>query len=130
MAGRFGTTGRKRDENSDLGGTMRLGGQRLQTWRRHAGARDLRARHEIVERHRHRYEVNNTLLGELEESGLVVAGRAPGTGSVRSDRAAERRANRGFVGCQFHPEFTSSPRSGHPLFTSFVQAAIACKGKA
>ena len=118
----------KRDENSDLGGTMRLGGQicKLQEG---SLAREIYGQPEIVERHRHRYEVNNTLLNELEAKGLVVAGRAPGT-ELCEMIELPKAVHPWFVGCQFHPEFTSSPRQGHPLFTSFVKAAIAGQGKA
>ena len=94
-------------------------------------AREIYGVTEITERHRHRYEVNNTLLGQLEEKGLKVAGRAPGTGLCEMvELPAE--VHPWFVGCQFHPEFTSNPRQGHPLFTSFVKAALAnqqAKGK-
>ncbi|HPP46012.1 MAG TPA: CTP synthase [Accumulibacter sp.] len=116
----------KRDENCDLGGTMRLGGQ-LCHLQEDTLAREVYGQAEISERHRHRYEVNNRLLGRLEASGLVVSGRAPGTGLceiVELPRNGEL-AHPWFLGCQFHPEFTSSPRKGHPLFTSFVRAAIA-----
>lgn len=119
----------KRDENSDLGGTMRLGGQ-LCHLQEDTLAREVYGQAEISERHRHRYEVNNRLLGRLEASGLVVSGRAPGTGLceiVELPRSGEL-AHPWFLGCQFHPEFTSSPRKGHPLFTSFVRAAVACRG--
>ena len=118
----------KRDENSDLGGTMRLGGQvcKLQEG---TLAREIYGKAEVVERHRHRYEVNNTLLSELESKGLVVSGRAPGTDLCEMIELPKSE-HPWFVGCQFHPEFTSSPRHGHPLFTSFVRAAIAGQGKA
>ena len=112
----------KRDENSDLGGTMRLGGQVCKLGDGSL-AREIYGKPEIVERHRHRYEVNNTLLGELEAKGLVVSGRAPGTDLCEMVELP-REQHPWFVGCQFHPEFTSSPRNGHPLFTSFVRAAI------
>ena len=112
----------KRDENSDLGGTMRLGGQVCKLGDGSL-AREIYGKPEIVERHRHRYEVNNTLLGELEAKGLVVSGRAPGTDLCEMVELP-RHQQPWFVGCQFHPEFTSSPRNGHPLFTSFVRAAI------
>ncbi|MDE2584571.1 MAG: CTP synthase [Betaproteobacteria bacterium] len=113
----------KRDENSDLGGTMRLGGQvcHLADGTR---ARQIYGAPEIVERHRHRYEVNNTLLAKLEEKGLKVAGRAPGTDLCEMVELPAD-VHPWFVGCQFHPEFTSTPRNGHPLFLSFVQAALA-----
>ena len=112
----------KRDENSDLGGTMRLGGQICKLVEGSL-AKEIYGKTEIVERHRHRYEVNNTLLGELESKGLIVAGRAPGTDLCEMIELP-KDVHPWFVGCQFHPEFTSSPRFGHPLFTSFVRAAI------
>ena len=79
---------------------------------------------QISERHRHRYEVNNTLLSELEAKGLIVSGRAPGTDLCEMIELP-KTTHPWFVGCQFHPEFTSSPRHGHPLFSSFIRAAIA-----
>ncbi len=118
----------KRDENSDLGGTMRLGGQVCKLLDGTL-AREIYGKAEIVERHRHRYEVNNTLLSELEAKGLIVSGRAPGTDLCEMIELP-KETHPWFVGCQFHPEFTSSPRHGHPLFTSFVRAAIARQGKA
>ncbi len=118
-------TGRieKRSAESDLGGTMRLGGQ---TCHLADGtlARDIYGAPSIVERHRHRYEVNNTLLPALEEKGLKVSGRAEGTGLCEM---IELPGHPWFVGCQFHPEFTSNPRKGHPLFTAYVKAALARK---
>ena len=120
----------KRGEDSDLGGTMRLGAQVCQL-AEGSLAREIYNAAEITERHRHRYEVNNTLLAQLEEKGLRVAGRAPGTNLCEViELPAE--AHPWFVGCQFHPEFTSNPRQGHPLFTSYVKAALAnqqAKGK-
>jgi CTP synthase len=115
----------KRDESSDLGGTMRLGGQ-LCKLGEGTLAREIYGKAEIVERHRHRYEVNNNLLGTLEREGLIVSGRAPGTELCEMVELPKEglNAHPWFVGCQFHPEFTSSPRHGHPLFTSFVRAAI------
>ncbi len=120
----------KRDENSDLGGSMRLGGQVCQL-AEGTLAREIYGAAEIVERHRHRYEVNNTLLGSLEANGMVVSGRAPGTQLCEMVELPQDgpNAHPWFVGCQFHPEFTSSPRHGHPLFTSFVRAAIAYKAR-
>ena len=114
-----------RDEASDLGGTMRLGGQLCQL-AEGSLAREIYGAAEIVERHRHRYEVNNRLLSELEGHGLIVAGRAPGTDLCEMIELP-RAVHPWFVACQFHPEFTSNPREGHPLFTSFVKAAIARK---
>jgi CTP synthase len=118
----------KRDESSDLGGTMRLGGQ-LCLLGEGSLSREIYGKAEILERHRHRYEVNNTLLGDLENKGLVVSGRAPGTDLCEMIELP-KSAHPWFVGCQFHPEFTSSPRNGHPLFTSFVRAAIESKARA
>lgn len=112
----------KRDETSDLGGTMRLGGQICEL-REGTLAREIYDKPTIIERHRHRYEVNSTLLGELEAKGLVVAGRAPGNDLCEMIELP-REQHPWFIGCQFHPEFTSSPRLGHPLFTSFIRAAI------
>jgi CTP synthase len=116
----------RRDANSDLGGTMRLGAQvcRLAEGSR---ARAIYGRPEILERHRHRYEVNNTLLAQLEARGLRVAGRAPGTDLTEM---IELPDHPWFLGCQFHPEFTSNPRDGHPLFKAFVEAALAQRKKA
>lgn len=111
-----------RDEHSDLGGTMRLGGQRCLLGEGTL-AREIYGEPEILERHRHRYEVNNTLLAQLEAKGLKVAGRAPGTDLCEMVELP-REVHPWFVGCQFHPEFTSSPRTGHPLFKAFVNAAL------
>ncbi|MFA5083287.1 MAG: CTP synthase [Hydrogenophilaceae bacterium] len=115
----------KRDAQSDLGGTMRLGGQVCQLVEGSL-ARTVYGKAEVVERHRHRYEVNNTLLSQLEAKGLVVAGRAPGT-QLCEMVELPRETHPWFVGCQFHPEFTSNPRDGHPLFKAFVEAALASK---
>jgi CTP synthase len=110
----------RRDASSDLGGTMRLGGQECEL---KAGslARSIYGADRIVERHRHRYEVNNHYLQRLQEAGLSVSGR-----SLSGDlcEMVEIPGHPWFVGVQFHPEFTSTPRGGHPLFKSFVQAAL------
>ncbi len=113
----------QRSAQSDLGGSMRLGGQVCHL---EAGslAREIYGKDQIVERHRHRYEVNNALRGKLEAAGLKVSGRAPGTDLCEMVELP-REAHPWFVACQFHPEFTSNPRDGHPLFTSFVKAALA-----
>ena len=113
----------KRSEQSDLGGTMRLGGQPCEL-KDGTLAREIYGADSIIERHRHRYEVNNTLLAELETKGLVVAGRAPGTNLCEMVELPNS-VHPWFVACQFHPEFTSNPRNGHPLFISFVKAALA-----
>jgi len=108
----------ERGAQSELGGTMRLGAQecRLEDGTR---ARDLYATATVRERHRHRYEVNNTYLPQLREAGLVFAGFSE-DGLVEM---VELPDHPWFVACQFHPEFTSTPRAGHPLFTDFVAAA-------
>ncbi|QEL64812.1 CTP synthase [Oryzomicrobium terrae] len=113
----------KRSEDSDLGGTMRLGGQ-LCHLKEGSLARKIYGKADVTERHRHRYEVNNTLLAELEAKGLVVSGRAPGTDLCEMVELPTDQ-HPWFVGCQFHPEFTSNPRQGHPLFSAYVQAAMA-----
>jgi CTP synthase len=109
----------RRDEDSDLGGTMRLGGQpcRINEGTR---AREIYGAEIVVERHRHRYEFNNTLLPALEQAGLVVSGKTIDGKLVEMVELADHPW---FLGCQFHPEFTSNPRDGHPLFTSFLKAA-------
>jgi CTP synthase len=113
----------RRDENSDLGGSMRLGGQ---VCKLEAGslARTIYGKDEIIERHRHRFEVNNALRTSLEAAGLRVSGRAPGTDLCEMVELPQD-VHPWFVGCQFHPEFTSNPRDGHPLFKAFVSAALA-----
>ena len=108
----------QRDENSDLGGTMRLGGQTCHL-AEGSKAREVYDAQQIVERHRHRYEFNNMLRPQLTEAGLVIGG-------VSDDDLVEMveiTDHPWFVGVQFHPEFTSSPRDGHPLFTSYIEAA-------
>jgi len=110
----------QRDENSDLGGTMRLGGQTCHL-AEGSKARDVYGAERIVERHRHRYEFNNTLRPQLIDAGLVIGG-------VSDDDLVEMveiADHPWFIGVQFHPEFTSSPRDGHPLFTSYIEAARA-----
>ncbi|WP_416884875.1 CTP synthase, partial [Marinospirillum sp.] len=109
-----------RDTNSDLGGTMRLGGQVCHL-QQGTQARAVYGAEHIVERHRHRYEVNNQFIGDLEKAGLIVSGRSEDLALVEM---VELPDHPWFVACQFHPEFTSTPRDGHPLFTGFVQAAL------
>jgi len=111
-----------RDENSDLGGTMRLGGQRC-FLKEDSLARKVYGDDVIVERHRHRYEVNNALRPELEEAGLIISG----TSKDDLVEMVEMPEHRWFVACQFHPEFTSNPRFGHPLFSAYINAAKAYK---
>ena len=110
----------RRDENSDLGGTMRLGGQNCML---RSGTRmhEIYGREKIRERHRHRYEVNDLYVSALEQAGLVISGRSEDGDLVET---VELPDHPWFVACQFHPEFTSTPREGHPLFKSFVKAAL------
>jgi len=110
----------RRDAQSDLGGTMRLGGQECLL---EAGSlvRRIYGSERIVERHRHRYEVNNHYLPRLKAAGLRVSGASVGESLAEM---IELPGHVWFVGCQFHPEFTSTPRAGHPLFKSFVEAAV------
>jgi CTP synthase len=109
----------KRDENSDLGGTMRLGAQEC-LLDKDSLSRSLYKKAKILERHRHRYEVNNNYLDMLISSGMKVAGRSKDRSLVE---VIELNSHPWFVGCQFHPEFTSNPRAGHPLFSGFIKAA-------
>ncbi|HEB57980.1 MAG TPA: CTP synthetase, partial [Gammaproteobacteria bacterium] len=116
----------RRDQNSDLGGTMRLGGQPCKL-AEGSVIRECYGRDEIVERHRHRYEFNNNYRQQLEQAGLRLAGVSLDGNLVEVVEIAEHPW---FVACQFHPEFTSTPRDGHPLFTGFVRAARTCREKA
>ncbi len=110
----------QRDERSDLGGTMRLGGQEC-ILAEGSLALKLYGKERIIERHRHRYEFNNQYGELLQEKGLRITGTsADGTLA----EIVELPDHPWFLACQFHPEFTSTPRYGHPLFTGFVQAAI------
>ncbi len=109
----------RRSEDSDLGGTMRLGGQECML-AEGSRARAMYGKERIVERHRHRYEFNNTYLDRLTEAGLVISGRSADGSLVEVVELADHPW---FIACQFHPEFTSTPRGGHPLFSGFVQAA-------
>ncbi|MBV7388290.1 CTP synthase [Pasteurellaceae bacterium TAE3-ERU1] len=109
----------KRSDNSDLGGTMRLGAQQCHL-AQGSKARDIYGADTIEERHRHRYEVNNNLLPQIEQAGLKVSGLSADKKLVE---IIELPNHPWFVAAQFHPEFTSTPRDGHPLFESFVKAA-------
>ena len=115
----------RRSESSDMGGTMRLGGQECLL---EAGTkvREIYGKDKIVERHRHRYEFNNQYEQTLAQAGLVIAGRSIDKNLVE---VVELKDHPWFVACQFHPEFTSTPRDGHPLFSSFVNAAREHKKK-
>lgn len=109
----------QRDESSDLGGTMRLGSQpcHLEEGTR---IREIYGAPVIHERHRHRYEVNDNYVSTLQDQGMVIAGWSEDKSLVEMVELPEHAW---FVACQFHPEFTSRPRGGHPLFTSYIQAA-------
>jgi CTP synthase len=120
----------KRGADSDLGGTMRLGAQRCPIV---PGTLTASIYGESVnERHRHRYEVNNHYVPQLEQAGLVVSARTPSerlTEVIELPRSGPL-AHPWFVGVQFHPEFTSTPRDGHPLFRAYIEAALARAGQA
>ena len=108
-----------RSDKSDLGGTMRLGAQKCHL-AEGSLARQLYGAETIEERHRHRYEVNNVLLPQIEKAGLKVTGLSADKKLVE---IIEVPNHPWFIACQFHPEFTSTPRDGHPLFEGFVKAA-------
>lgn len=114
-----------RSEKSDIGGTMRLGGQTC-VLDKNSLAYKVYGNERIVERHRHRYEVNNKLLPQIKNAGMKVSGISENENLVE---IVELPNHPWFLGCQFHPEFTSTPRDGHPLFTHFVQAAKAYHDK-
>ncbi|UCE89977.1 MAG: CTP synthase [Pseudomonadota bacterium] len=109
----------RRSAESDLGGTMRLGAQPCKLL---AGthAREVYGKEQILERHRHRYEFNNNYLEALAKAGMVFSGKSTDDSLVEVVEIADHPW---FIACQFHPEFTSTPRDGHPLFSGFIQAA-------
>jgi CTP synthase len=109
----------RRDSNSNLGGTMRLGAQDC-LLNKDSLTYKLYKKVKIKERHRHRYEVNNNLIETLTANGLSVAGKSVDKMLVE---VIEIKDHPWFIGCQFHPEFTSDPRKGHPLFSGFIKAA-------
>ena len=114
-----------RDADSDLGGTMRMGEQEC-VLNQGSIAREVYGKERIKERHRHRYEVNPNYLETLEAAGLRIAGVSKDQSLVE---IIEVENHPWFVACQFHPEFTSTPRGGHPLFLNFVKAALTEKTK-
>ena len=116
----------KRDENADLGGTMRLGAQEVELKAGSLAAKIYGAG-EIRERHRHRYEVNNRYLPQLEAAGLVIGGVSAGRERLVETIELPQNVHPWFFACQFHPEFTSTPRKGHPLFAAYIKAALANK---
>jgi CTP synthase len=113
----------KRSTGSDLGGTMRLGAQPCEIVPGTLAHRIYGAT-AVAERHRHRYEVNNHYLPRIEGAGLVVGAWAKSATAGDLCEMVELPDHPWFFGCQFHPEFTSNPRRGHPLFVSFVRAAL------
>jgi CTP synthase len=114
----IGGSKEQRDESSELGGTMRLGAQEINL-AEGSRARENYGSAQIRERHRHRYEVNNTYRDRLSKAGLVFSGLSPDD----LVEMVELPDHPWFIASQFHPEFTSNPRDGHPLFTGFVTAA-------
>ena len=109
-----------RDADSDLGGTMRMGEQECRL-AENSTTSQIYGQDSINERHRHRYEVNDHYVSALEEAGMLVAGRSMDDSLVE---VIEVKDHPWFVATQFHPEFTSTPRRGHPLFSSFIEAAL------
>lgn len=114
----------RRSEDSDLGGTMRLGAQRVPIKPSTLASRIYGA--QVNERHRHRYEVNNFFTPKLEAAGLVISARTPSE-NLPEMMELPQQTHPWFVGVQFHPEFTSTPRDGHPLFKAYVEAALAAQ---
>ena len=109
----------RRDHNSDLGGTMRLGSQEC-FLSENSLTNSLYGSDVIKERHRHRYEVNNNYIEQIESAGLSIVGKSKDKNLVE---VIELKEHPWYIGCQFHPEFTSNPREGHPLFKGFIKAA-------
>ena len=110
----------KRDKNSDLGGTMRLGGQ-LCKLKKNSNSYKMYKSIEIMERHRHRYEVNPKFKDDMMKKGLDVVGTSIDGKLVEM---IEIPKHKWFLACQFHPEFTSNPRDGHPIFNSYIKSTI------
>jgi CTP synthase len=121
-----GGTVERRNENSDMGGTMRLGAQECHLVPGTL-ARELYGQDVVLERHRHRYEFNNNYLEQLKAAGMVISGKSADGALVEM---IELPDHPWFVACQFHPEFTSTPRDGHGLFSGFLRAAIAHRDRA
>jgi CTP synthase len=111
-----------RHAESDLGGTMRLGGQEC-LLKEGSLVRKIYGAGKIIERHRHRYEVNNKYIPRLEEAGLRISAVSAGEGLCEMVELPQTE-HPWFVACQFHPEFTSTPKTGHPLFSAFIEAAV------
>jgi len=109
-----------RSEHDDLGGTMRLGGQAISI-KKNTLARKIYKKSTIIERHRHRYEINNNYINQLEKSGMNISAK---TQDTQLTEMIEISDHPWFVGCQFHPEFTSTPQKGHRIFNAFIKAGI------
>lgn len=109
-----------RDESADLGGTMRLGAQECHL-EKESKVAEIYGNNVITERHRHRYEFNNAYLDKIRKAGMQIGGWSSDDTLVE---VVEIPEHPWFVACQFHPEFTSTPRDGHPLFSSYIQAAV------
>ena len=119
----------RRDGSANLGGTMRLGAQRCAV---EPGTLIAQIYGESVnERHRHRYEVNNEYVERLQQAGLRIAARTPSEQLTETIElpSTGKLAHPWFIGVQFHPEFTSNPRNGHPLFIAYLEAALACAAR-
>jgi CTP synthase len=114
-----------RTENSDLGGTMRLGAQPAELVKG-SKIHEIYGSDVINERHRHRYEVNDNYIAQLEQAGLKISGYSAAQHLVET---VELPDHPWYIACQFHPEFTSTPRDGHPLFTAFIDAARKAQGE-
>ena len=110
----------QRNKNSDMGGTMRLGGQVCKL-KKSSNAYKMYKNEEIVERHRHRYEVNPNYIDQLSGAGLDIVGKSK---DGRLVEMIEINDHKWFLACQFHPEFTSNPRDGHPIFNSYIKSTI------
>ncbi len=115
-----------RNSESDLGGTMRLGGQEFTMQADSLSAR-VYGNTKVVERHRHRFEFNDNYANRLSAAGLVISARS--NDELGLVEMVELPNHPWFIGCQFHPEYTSTPRDGHPLFTSFINAALAAQAR-
>ena len=113
----------KRNKNSDLGGTMRLGGQ-ICKLKKSSNSYKMYKNTEIVERHRHRYEVNPKFKDDMNKKGLSVVGTSIDGKLVEMIEIPDHKW---FLACQFHPEFTSNPRDGHPIFNSYIKSTITKK---
>lgn len=116
-----------RNAQSDLGGSMRLGGQEC-LLKENSLSRKIYGTEKITERHRHRYEVNSQYIPQLTKEGLHASGLSAEDSLCEIIELSENE-HPWFIGCQFHPEFTSTPRTGHPLFKAFIEAAINASNK-